>query len=59
MNGDYVKKERFFDSALVFCAPRIQNLPKPKTKADVSVSGNVSPYRVTNSLPIERRPRTK
>ena len=45
MNGDYVKKkEIFFDSALVFCAPRMQNLPKPKTKTDVSLSGDVSPY---------------
>ena len=57
MNGDYVKKEIFFDSALVFYAPRMQNLPKPKTKTDVSLSGDVSPYRVTNSLSIERRPR--
>ena len=57
MNGDYVKKEILFDSALVFCAPRIQNLPKPKTKTDVSLSGDVSPHRVTNSLPIEQRPR--
>ena len=39
MNGDYVKKDIFFDSALVFCAPRIQNLPKAKTKTDVSGGG--------------------
>ena len=40
----------------MFCAPRIQNLPKPKTKTDVFVSGDVPPYRATNSRPIERRP---
>ena len=41
MNSDYVKKDVFFDSALVFCAPRIQNLPKAKTKTEVS-GGRVS-----------------